>query len=79
MLNSQESVSFTRSYSIKDANGEKPLVVISGRINPGQMVFIALMVSDKEAVQTNPDEVAAAFNSYLEDIREKARENGLPV
>lgn len=79
MLNSQESVSFTRSYSIKDGNGEKPLVVISGRINPGQMVSIALMVSDNEAVQANPDEVAAAFDSYLEDIREKARENGLPV
>lgn len=79
MLNSQESVSFTRSYSIMDGDEKKPLVVISGRINPGQMFSIALMISDKDQAQAHPEDVAAAFESYLADIREKARENGLPV
>lgn len=79
MLDSHESVSLTRSYSVLEDGKEKQLAVVTGRINPGQLLSVAIMLSDKEAALAHQEDVAAAFDDFLSSIRTKAHEHHIPV
>ena len=78
-LGTTQTTNISRTLTA-DVNGRiTPVVVMSGQVVPGAAVSLSVSIADKAVAAANADDVAKAFEAFVEAVRQMALEHGLPV
>lgn len=80
MIESRESLQITKSLVIPGENGRDIRVAtVTGNVTPGRSMSMNMVFVDVETAMKNKEAMAGALDAFLNNIRELARINGLPV
>lgn len=75
-LTTQKTAHITRTMA--DESG-KPVVSMSGQVVPGKAMSLSMTIANEAAAKANGSDVAKALDAFVIDVRQMAKDNGLPV
>lgn len=73
--NTNISCNLTTTVDGKDVG----MATLTGQVSPGRAMSMSLVVTDKTLAAANHEDIAAALDAFVADLRTMAAENGLPV
>lgn len=78
-LTVQKNTSASRMLSAQVDGKTVPVVNMTGQVTPGKAMSFSVVISDEKLAAANADDVAKAVTAFVEEVRQMAKENGLPV
>lgn len=75
-LTTQKTTHITRTLT--DENG-KPVVSMSGQVVPGKAMSLSVTIVNETTAKANGSDVGKALDAFVADVRQVAKENGLPA
>lgn len=55
------------------------MATVTGQVSPGKAMSMSLVIMDEALAAANHEDIAAALEAFVVDLRTMAAENGLPV
>lgn len=78
-LTMQKNTSASRMLSA-EVNGKMvPVVTLTGQVTPGKAMSISVAIANEKMAHENAFDVAKAVTDFVDEVRQMAKENGLPV
>jgi len=78
-LSIQKNTSATRMLSAQVDGKNVPVVSMTGQVTPGKAMSISVVVSDEKLATANAADVSKAVTAFVSEMRQMAKDNGLPV
>lgn len=78
-LTIQNNTSASRMLSAQVDGKTVPVVSMTGQVTPGKAMSISVVVSDEKLATANAADVAKAVTAFVGEVRQMAKDNGLPV
>lgn len=78
-LTIQNNTSASRILSANVDGKTVPVVSMTGQVTPGKGMSISVAVADADLAAENAKDVTSAVDAFLDEVRQMAKSNGLPV
>lgn len=78
-LTVQKNTSATRVLYAQDGEKSVPVANMTGQVTPGKAVSFSTVITNDKLATENVADVAAAFDAFVQEVRQMAKDNGLPV
>lgn len=78
-LTMQKNTSATRMLSAQVDGKMVPVVNMTGQVTPGKAMSISVAIANEELSAANAADVAKAVTDFMYEVRQMAKDNGLPV
>ena len=78
-LTVQKNTSASRMLSAQVDGKAVPVVNLTGQVTPGKAMSISVVIANEKMAHENAFDVAKAVTAFVDEVRQMAAENGLPV
>lgn len=78
-LTIQNNTSASRMLSAQVEGKTVPVVSMTGQVTPGKAMSISVAIANKELAAANAADVSKAVTAFVGEVRQMAKDNGLPV
>lgn len=78
-LSIQKNTSATRMLSAEVDGKTVPVVNMTGQVTPGKAMSFSVVIANEELAAANAADVAKAVTAFVDEVRQMAKDNGLPV
>lgn len=79
MISIKESTGISRNLTATAGDRPVSMAMLSGQVAPGKAMTLSLLITDEALAAAHREDVAAALEDFLNDLRALALANGLPV
>jgi len=79
MITIQKNTNISRNLTTTVDGKSVSVSTLTGQVSPGKAMSMSLVIADEALVAANHEDITAALDAFVADLRAMAAENGLPV
>lgn len=79
MITVQKNTNISRNLTTTVDGKSVGVATLTGQVSPGKAMSMSLVIADEALAAANHEDIAAALDAFVADLRAMAAENGLPV
>lgn len=79
MITVQKNTNISRNLTTTIDGKAVGVATLTGQVSPGRAMSMSLVVTDETLAAANHEDIAAALDAFVAELRSMAAENGLPV
>lgn len=79
MITIQKNTNISRNLTTTVDGKSVSVATLTGQVSPGKAMSMSLVIADEALAAANHEDITAALDAFVADLRAMAAENGLPV
>lgn len=78
-LTIRKNTNITRNLTAEVEGNPISVATLTGQVSPGKAMSMSLVIADEALAAANHEDITAALDAFVADLRAMAAESGLPV